>query len=141
MNAENDFGRSIRKGFLVWSWIGLLSAYLATSALLVGQFFRTWTEGVRGFDVPLMTLNMLVVWQGVPAVVLCLAWLTFYTYSKAVFTYSILAADEQKPEQTSHGELDSLFHGFRLSLFYLMATWFTVLFAAAFATVSRLFFF
>lgn len=125
---ENEFRDSVRKAFLVWSWVALLGALIATTSTFATQLFFVITQGLRAVD-----------WKAVgpigfsvyilPSTSLLLAWLIFYRYSGLLYGWIIFpeSSDTESGEFVAH----RLWQQFRLSLLYLMVTWLLIIAATA----------
>lgn len=137
MSDERESGTRLKPTFLVWSWIGLLAAYVYTvvsfgsltlAAGLTARLSSTMGR-VHGADPGSRVIGILGVI--VPLVILLLACLVFLRYS--VTTYRMAVLDP--PDEKDTIELLPLFRG---SLAWLIAVWITVLAVRALPIVLNL---
>jgi hypothetical protein len=138
MVDERDNDTPARRTFLVWSWLGLLGAYLyttmslGTGLLLSAGFARNIASLANQGRAPGSHFTPVTVLCVIaPIVVLSLAYVRFFTYSVAL--YRVLVVDP--PREAEGGEL--LSH-FRPALAYLIATWIVVVALRALPVVLNL---
>jgi hypothetical protein len=108
---------SVKRGFLVWSWIGLLGAFITTSSTYGNFLFLLVTQGARIFEFTRLGARFLVV-LFFPAIFLSFAWVQFYFYSTSIYRMILF------PESESAARLFILF---RLCLVYLISSWVVLL--------------
>jgi hypothetical protein len=131
MNGDNaQIPRLVNRAFLVWSWLGLLSAYIATSALFVSQLYSTWREGLQAFRFSSIQATVFSLAQLFPVYTLVFAWLAFYSYSVAVFCVAIEDNASEVPI--------SLPRQFRRSLLYIVISWLAALVLAALPVITQI---
>jgi hypothetical protein len=115
--SAGELSDALRRGFIVWSWIGLLGALTSSSAIFTNQIFLWTREGVVSYKIggtqPLFA-SITVLF---PLLILAIAWLTFYRYSIAIFEACVLGTHEY-----SHFSFDVVWL-FRRCVFYLAAAW------------------
>ena len=138
MVDERDNEAPVRRTFLVWSWLGLLGAYvyttmsLGTGLLFSAGFARNIASlANQGRDVGPHFTPVTILCVIAPIVVLSLACVRFLTYS--VTLYRVVVVDH--PREAEGGEL--LSH-FRPALGYLIATWIVVIALRALPVVLNL---
>jgi len=126
MVDERESGAPLKKTFLVWSWIGLLAAYVYTAVsfggLSVATAFAARLPSFAGQGPnqdPLFRM-IGVLCLIVPIVILALACFVFLRYS--VVTYRMAVLDP--PQEGDGAELLPLF---RSSLLWLIVVWIVVL--------------
>ena len=126
MVDERDVGVPLKRTFLVWSWIGLLGAYVYTAVsfggLLVAAGFATRLSPLASQSPstdPLFEL-IIALCLIVPIVILALACFVFLRYS--VVTYRMAVLDP--PQEGNGQELLPLFRG---SLAWLIVVWIVAL--------------
>lgn len=137
MSDEREGGTPLKRTFLVWSWIGLLAAYVYTTvsfaSLILAAGFATRLSSTMGrghsADPGQRLIGILGV--AVPLVVLLLACLVFLRYSVATYRMTVLDPPDEKDAQ----ELLPLFRG---SLAWLIAVWITVLAVRALPIILNL---
>jgi hypothetical protein len=129
--SEGQFSKLANRGFVVWSWLGLLSAYIATSALFVSELYVSWREGPQAVRFSSTLFSVFVAAQVFPAYALVFAWLVFYRYSMSVYT---IAVEERLLE-----EEPSLRRGFGRSLQYLMFAWLGALLTGLVSSLAQVF--
>lgn len=124
MANERENGTSLKRTFLVWSWLGLLGAYTGTLLCFTaglwfsGGFLRSLAPlATRGVDSFLLTAVLGTV---LPLLLLALGCVRFYRYSVAVYE---AATTDPSPE----GERTTALPFFRSALGYLLAAWIVVL--------------
>jgi hypothetical protein len=127
MVNERDNGAPLKRAFLVWSWLGLLGAYvyttvsLGTSLTISAGFARSMAPlASQGRSEGPLSMPVTVLCLIVPIVVLSLACVRFLLYSVAVYRVAVVGP----PHEADGQELLSLF---RPALAYLIATWIVVL--------------
>ncbi len=126
MVDERDVGASLKRTFLVWSWIGLLAAYVYTAvsfaSLLVATGFATRLPPFEGRGANVNPLVRLISVVGViaPIVILALACSVFLRYSVATYRRAVLDSPHE-------GDGEDLLPLFRSSLVWLIAVWIVVL--------------
>jgi len=123
-SAEMAPPNQIQKGFLLWSSVTLLSAYIATSGLYAGQIYAYARDGIRTVF-PSMIHQVYLMFLTLPMVILLLGWLAFYKYAMMVWSVSI-----SEEEKFSLNSIRVLKGSFRISLLYLLLSWFGILFGA-----------
>lgn len=135
-STGNQVLAAIRRGFLVWSWIGLLGAYTSTSAVYGSQLIRLVADGVDRFKFA-SYWSVTVASLMLPIIVLTVGWLLFGQYSRAIFAIALLP----EAESASKGRIDSdrLAFLFNSSIFYLMFSWVAILFTLLLPYVVMLF--
>jgi len=119
MDRDNSVTASLKKGFLLWSWVGLIGAYIATSTLFGTSIFMFTLQGIRIFEHSFMFRVLLMYGFLVPIVILAMAWLTFYRYSIALFEVAVIDSvglDARK-----------IMFLFKRSLLYLIMSWIVAL--------------
>lgn len=138
MVDERDNETPVKRTFLLWSWLGLLGAYVYTTMslgaglLLSAGFARNIVSlanqgrEVSSHFAPITALCVIT-----PLVILSLACIQFFTYSVAL--YRVLVVDPSR--ETEGAEL--LSH-FRPALGYLIATWIVVIALRALPVVLNL---
>ncbi len=126
MVDERDGGAPLKRTFLVWSWIGLLGAYVYTAvsfaSLLVATGFATRLPPFEGRGANVNPLFRLISVVGViaPIVILALACSVFLRYSVATYRMAVL-------DPLHEGDGEELLPLFRSSLVWLIAVWIVVL--------------
>jgi len=126
MVEERESGAPLKKTFLVWSWIGLLGAYVYTAVtfggLLVATGFATRLPPFAGRDPNRDPLLRLIGVLGVivPIVILALACFVFLRYSVATYRMAVL-------DPPHEGDGEELLLLFRSSLVWLIVIWIVVL--------------
>jgi len=128
--TESQIPRLVSRGFLIWSWLGLLSAYVATSALFVSQLYINWREGFQAFRFSSSLAVTFSMAQLLPVYTLVFAWLAFYRYSNLTFA---VAVEGREPSESP-----DLLPQFRSSLQYLMFSWLAALAMAFVPVVAQL---
>ncbi len=137
MSDERDAGTPLKRTFLVWSWIGLLAAYVYTTVsfanliLAAGLANRLSSTMGRGRSVDAGPRLIAILGVLAPLVVLLLACLVFLRYSVATYRMAVL----DPPDETNAQELLPLFRG---SLAWLIVVWITVLVVRALPIVLNL---
>ena len=130
MVDERDGGTPLRKTFVVWSWIGLLAAYVYTAVtfggLLVAAGFATRMPPFGGQGPSQDPFRRMIGILGVivPIVILALACFVFLRYSVATYRMAVL----DSPHEGDGEELLLLFRG---SLVWLIVVWIVALAARA----------
>jgi len=126
MVDERDGVTPLKATFLVWSWIGLLGAYVYTGVTFGGYLVATGFatrlpsfpgQGPREDPLFRMTGILGVI---VPIVILALACFVFLRYSVATYRMAVL----DSPHEGDGEELLLLFRG---SLVWLIVVWIVVL--------------
>ncbi len=126
MVDERESGAPLKRTFLVWSWIGLLAAYVYTAVsfggILVAAGFATRLPPFEGRGPNPNPFLKLIGILGViaPIVVLALACSLFLRYSVATYRMAVL----DPPREGDGEELLVLFRG---SLVWLIAVWIVML--------------
>ena len=118
--------RTVQRGFLIWSWLGLLGAYVTTSGFYSNQAYFVVTRGLESIELArysyVATYTLLI-----PVVVLIVGWISFLQYSTAILRVAILPEDEG--EHKAPWRLAFLF---RNSLMFLILAWVAILFVVLF---------
>lgn len=114
MTEQANYLASIKRGFLLWSWIGLLGAFISTSAIFATQILMIAREGIRIFEFRSSQVYSILTLL-FPAIVIMMAWLTFYRYSIAIYQYAVLELKEIDNKY--------LYFLFRSSVLYLILSW------------------
>jgi hypothetical protein len=126
MVDERDVGTPVKRTFLVWSWIGLLGAYVYTTVsfgsllLAVGIAARrppSTGGGPHGYSLFRQTSVLAVI---VPIVILAVACFVFLRYSVATYRMTVL-------DPPHEGDGEELLLLFRSSLMWLIVVWIVVL--------------
>ncbi len=126
MVDERESGTPLKRTFLVWSWIGLLAAYVYTTVsfggltLAFGLAGRLPYSAGRGQHVDPLLRLLNVLGMIVPVVILALACFVFLRYSVATYRAAVL-------EPLQEGEGQELLTLFRSSLLWLVVVWIVVL--------------
>ena len=126
MVDERDSGAPLKRTFLVWSWIGLLGAYVYTAvsfaSIMVATGFATRLPPFEGRGPNPNPLLRLIGLLGVivPIVVLALACSVFLRYSVTTYRMAVL-------DSLHEGDGEDLLPLFRSSLVWLIAVWIVVL--------------
>lgn len=116
--ARHDLTRLVERGFIVWSWIGLLGAYVSTSALFAGQLLVALREGYRVYEFTTYHSGTFVgIFAALATIVV--GWLVFYRYSVAIFRTAILGTWSTSAKQDDI----ALLRWFRSAVLYLIFTW------------------
>ena len=130
MVDERESGTPLKRTFVVWSWIGLLAAYVYTAVafggLWVATSFATRLPPFAGrgpSGEPLLRM-IGILGMIVPIVILALACFVFLRYSVA--TYRMAVVDSPR-----EGDGEELLLLFRSSLVWLIVVWIVVLAARA----------
>jgi hypothetical protein len=116
---------AIRRGFLLWSWIGLLSAYISTSAVYGSQMITIVTQGIERLNFAsywTLTVASLMF----PVAVLMMGWLLFSRYSRAILAIALIPESESSGRKINSKELGYLFNA---SINYLIFSWIAILLA------------
>ena len=152
-NLLNDslIGKSLKRGFLTWSWITLFGGYITTSVMFINIISAASREGFRLGHIKYAEF-LSIVGMVIPPFFLMLAWLGFYRFSLLVFKFAVLSDSDDKTNEalnTPHiapippkitdnlsgyapdiksgiEKLDlgkNLFYRFKISLFYLIVSW------------------
>jgi len=136
MVDERDVGTPLKKTFLVWSWIGLLGAYVYTTVtfggLLVATGFATRLPPFAGQGPNRDPLLRMIGVLGVivPIVILALACFVFLRYSVATYRMAVV-------DPPHEGDGEELLPLFRSSLVWLITVWIVVLALKALPIVLR----
>ena len=126
MVDERESGTPLKRTFLVWSWIGLLAAYVYTTvsfggmSLAMGLYGRLPSGSGRGRDADPILRFIGILGMIVPIVILALASFVFLRYSVATYRMAVL----DPPHEGDGEELLTLFRG---SLLWLIVVWIVVL--------------
>ncbi len=137
MVNERDSGAPLKRTFVVWSWIGLLGAYVYTTVsfgnVLLATGFATRLSPLAGQSRNTDPLLRLISALGfiVPIVILALACFIFLRYSVATYRMAVL-------DPPHEGDGEELLLLFRNSLAYLIAVWIVVLALRALPMVLNL---
>ncbi len=139
MVDERESGTPLKRTFVVWSWLGLLAAYVYTvvsfGSLMVATGFTARLPPFTGRDPrtdPLLGLST-VLGLVVPLVILVVACLLFLRYSVATYRMAVL-------DPAPAGDGEELLALFRGSLAYLIAVWIVVLALKALPIMLSLFY-
>ncbi len=80
---------AVRRGFLLWSWMGLLGAYISTSTIYSVQLLRMIIQGRETFEFSYYsTLTGAILMF--PIMVLVTGWVSFSRYSSVILDVSLL---------------------------------------------------
>ena len=136
MNNENSLlHESIKKGFLIWSWLGLLGAYVSTSSIFSNQLYIVLTQGARGLDLGQFAYTAFG-FLFLPPLVLVMGWLAFYKYSTYIIKIAIFPSEieDATDSEYSKGLVDPwrLMLLFKSSVLYLILSWIVMLFSVFF---------
>ena len=122
MADERDGGAPLKRTFLVWSWIGLLAAYVYTAvsfgslSLAFGLYGRLPSGIGRGQNADPLLRFIGILGMIVPIVILALASFVFLRHSVATYRMAVL----DPPHEGDGEELLLLFRG---SLLWLIVVW------------------
>ena len=95
--SSKDLLSSVKKGFLIWSWLGLLAAYVSTSSVFSSQLYIIVTQGARGFKLTqyeYVGLGILFF----PPIILAMGWFVFYRYSVFLLRETIAPLMDIEPD-------------------------------------------
>ncbi len=126
MVDERDSGAPLKKTFLVWSWIGLLAAYVYTTvsfgglSLAYGLYGRLPSGIGRGQTADPLLRFIGILGMIVPIVILAVASFVFLRYSVATYRMAVLDVPHE-------GDGEELLVLFRSSLLWLIVVWIVVL--------------
>ncbi len=126
MVDERESGTPLKRTFLVWSWIGLLAAYVYTTvsfgglSLALGFASRLPPFDGRGPSTDPFFRMIGILSVIVPIVILALACFVFLRYSVATYRAAVL-------EPLQEGDGQELLALFRSSLLWLIVVWIVVL--------------
>ena len=126
MVDEREVGAPLKKTFVVWSWIGLLAAYVYTCVSFGGlslafSMYSRMPSGIgggRNADPLLRFIGILG--MIVPIVILALASFVFLRYSVATYRMAVLDAPHE-------GDGEQLLVLFRSAILWLIVVWIVVL--------------
>ncbi len=130
--SSKDLLSSVKKGFLIWSWLGLLAAYVSTSSVFSSQLYIIVTQGARGFKLTqyeYVGLGILFF----PPIILAMGWFVFYRYSVFLLRETIAPLMDIEPDDENDKYLSKrFFFLFRSSILYLILSWVFMLFSVFF---------
>ncbi len=123
-----DFRDSLRRTFLVWSWVGILGALVATATSYSSQLYFTLSQGFRALDLRPNSSFMFTVYL-LPSTCLILDWIIFYRYSGILYSVIILdvPGSDANQEAESRKTWHQLFVQFKYTLLYLILTWLLIM--------------
>lgn len=114
----------VRRGFLLWSWIGLIAAYTSTSAIYANQLYLMMSQGYKSIDfLPFASITMTTLLF--PMGVLAVGWFAFYRYSLSILNIVLI------PEKAK-SEIDELWRVaflFKSTVLSLILSWISILIA------------
>ncbi len=129
---KDELITSVKRGFLIWSWLGLLAAYVSSSSIFSSQLYIIVTQGVRGFKLSQYE-NVALGVLFFPPIILAMGWFIFYNYSV------LLIKETMDPFTESQNDKDErkyyyhrFFFLFRSSILYLILAWVFMLFSIFF---------
>jgi len=83
------------RGIVVWLWLGLLTAYISTSALYSGQLMNGLMGGFREYLSPSIS-RVILAYSTVPAFLVAVGWVTFYQFTISIYrTLTFLDSEDQ----------------------------------------------
>ena len=115
---------AIRRGFLVWSWIGLLGAYVTTSAVYAAQLLSIVTRGFDNYAYSHFTSITIAAFL-IPIIIISMGWIVFNRYSTGILKLAILSDSLKENNEV----LKQLIVPFRIAINYLIMSWVSILFA------------
>ena len=124
----SELAKIVKRGFILWSWIGLIGAYTATSAVYANQLYiiaiqGTETLGIYPFASMMMAALLL------PMGFLAIGWLIFYRYSICILRIALLPEKSDLKGSKIEKEFDKLPFFFKFSILSLIISWIAILLA------------
>ncbi len=126
MVDERESGTPLKRTFVVWSWIGLLVAYVYTTvsfgglSLAMGLAGRFPSGTGRGLRADPLLRFISILGMIVPIVILALASFVFLRYSVATYRMAVLDAPRE-------GDGEELLLLLRSALLWLIVVWIVAL--------------
>jgi hypothetical protein len=126
MIEERESGTPLQRTFVVWSWIGLLAAYVYTTvsfgglSLAFGLAGRLPSGMGRGQNADPLLRFIGILSMIVPIVILALAGFVFLRYSVATYRMAVLDSPHE-------GGGEDLLVLFRSSILWLIVVWIVTL--------------
>ena len=113
-DEKHDILKTIKSGFIIWSWVALLGAYTSTSGILIMLEYQFLQRGIEAYNLSNITLTIFMMAILFPMLNLLMGWFVFIKYSITIFDISIFQSS------TSNEILEKSKWLFRRSISYLM---------------------
>jgi len=135
----SEFARIVKRGFILWSWIGLIGAYTATSSVYANQLYIIAIQGTKTIDIyPFASLLMAGLL--LPMGFLAIGWLSFYRYSLCILKIALSPESDKLDNKEMGEEFRKLSLFFKYTIMSLIIAWLAIIFSVFipyFAQISR----